>query len=223
MSQPRRREWRGGCISTSSASEARTVPLVGTSTGAKGHGRHVTRVARQPRPPPGALSREARSVFGYAARHGTGSSFSPRRRQHRAGRGGLTARAVAPGPDPCRWWATAESERPDRSTRGRGTELSRPAPAPFRSSAANPSALNAWITFRAYCGFAANIAAASVALRPCADASTIPARRKRTRSRAVLVILTSRCASSGVSSPRSLGLSRHAHHLRRTASSADRD
>ena len=44
--------------------------------------------------------------------------------------------------------------------------------------------LNAWITSRAYCGVAANIAAASAALRPCTDASTIPARRSRTRSRA---------------------------------------
>jgi hypothetical protein len=48
-------------------------------------------------------------------------------------------------------------------------------------------------------GEAANMAAASAALRPCTDASTIPARRNRnpTRSRAVRVILTRRCASAG--------------------------
>jgi hypothetical protein len=70
---------------------------------------------------------------------------------------------------------------------------------PLASSAANPLSPNVWITSRAYCGEAANIAAASTALRPCTDASTIPARRNRTRSLAVLVILTRRCASSGSS------------------------
>ena len=44
---------------------------------------------------------------------------------------------------------------------------------------------------------AANIAAASAALRPWTEASTIPARRSRTPSRAIRVILTSRCASAG--------------------------
>jgi hypothetical protein len=61
--------------------------------------------------------------------------------------------------------------------------------------------LNAWITSRAYCGFIANMPAASAALRPCTDASTIPARRSRTRSLVVRVIRTKRCASSG-SNPR---------------------
>src|SRR6187200_918343 len=73
-------------------------------------------------------------------------------------------------------------------------------PLHFGSKAANPWALNAWITSRAYCAVAANIAAASAALRPCTEASTIPARRSRTRSRAVLVILTRRCASAGSNS-----------------------
>ena len=73
--------------------------------------------------------------------------------------------------------------------------LGRP-PLHFGSSAAKPWALNAWITSRAYCGDAANIAAASEALRPCTDASTIPARRSRTRSLAVRVIFTRRCASA---------------------------
>ena len=68
---------------------------------------------------------------------------------------------------------------------------------------------------RAYCSEAANIAAASAALRPWTEASTIPARRSRTRSRAVRVILTSRCASAGSRAPdEHLRLSCH-HHLRR--------
>jgi hypothetical protein len=70
-------------------------------------------------------------------------------------------------------------------------------PLHFGSSAANPFSLNAWITSRAYWVVAANIAAASAALRPCTEASTIPARRSRTRSLAVLVIFTRRCASAG--------------------------
>jgi hypothetical protein len=70
-------------------------------------------------------------------------------------------------------------------------------PLHFGSNAANPCSLNAWITSRAYCAVAANIAAASAGLRPCIEASTIPARRNRTRSFAVLVILTRRCASAG--------------------------
>ena len=86
------------------------------------------------------------------------------------------------------------------SSRMWGPNLGGRPPLHFGSSAANPWVLNAWITSRAYCGLAANIAAASAALRPWTDASTIPARRSRTRSRAVLVILTSRSASSGVSS-----------------------
>ncbi|MFD9961878.1 hypothetical protein [Amycolatopsis sp. NPDC059020] len=57
--------------------------------------------------------------------------------------------------------------------------------------------LNAWITSRTYPSVAANIAAISPADRPCHEASTIPDRRSRTRSRADLVILTSRWASSG--------------------------
>src|SRR6188472_4272058 len=73
-------------------------------------------------------------------------------------------------------------------------------PLHFGSNAANPCSLNAWITSRAYCAVAANIAAASAAVRPCIEASTIPARRSRTRSRAVLVILTRRCASLGSNS-----------------------
>ena len=73
-------------------------------------------------------------------------------------------------------------------------------PLHFGSNAANPCSLNAWITSRAYCAVAANIAAASAGLRPCIEASTIPARRSRTRSRAVLVILTRRCASAGSNS-----------------------
>src|SRR5687767_7228704 len=73
-------------------------------------------------------------------------------------------------------------------------------PLHFGSSAANPCWLNAWITSRAYCAVAANVAAASAGLRPCIEASTIPARRNRTRSRAVLVILTRRCASAGSNS-----------------------
>ncbi len=40
-----------------------------------------------------------------------------------------------------------------------------------------------------------DIAAASAALRPCTEASTIPARRSRTRSRAVLAILTRRLST----------------------------
>ena len=52
----------------------------------------------------------------------------------------------------------------------------------------------------AYCAVAANIPAASAGLWPCIEASTIPARRSRTRSRAVLVILTRRCAWSGSNS-----------------------
>src|SRR6185312_16088856 len=73
-------------------------------------------------------------------------------------------------------------------------------PLHFGSNAANPFSLNAWITSRAYCAVAANIPAASAGLRPCIEASTIPARRSRTRSRAVLVILTRRCASAGSNS-----------------------
>src|SRR4051812_16504053 len=73
-------------------------------------------------------------------------------------------------------------------------------PLHFGSSAASPCWLNAWITSRAYCAVAANIAAASAGLRPCIEASTIPARRNRTRSRAVLAILTRRCASAGSNS-----------------------
>jgi hypothetical protein len=73
-------------------------------------------------------------------------------------------------------------------------------PLHFGSKPANPCWLNAWITSRAYCVVAANIAAASAALRPCTEANTIPARRNRTRSRAVRVIFTSRCASAGSNS-----------------------
>jgi hypothetical protein len=58
-------------------------------------------------------------------------------------------------------------------------------PLHFGSNAANPCSLNAWITSRAYCAVAANIAAASAGLWPCTEASTIPVRRNRTRSRAV--------------------------------------
>src|SRR5689334_2225933 len=54
-------------------------------------------------------------------------------------------------------------------------------PLHFGSNAANPWVLNAWITSRAYCAVAANIPAASAGLRPCIEASTIPARRSRTR------------------------------------------
>src|SRR3954454_4542359 len=39
-------------------------------------------------------------------------------------------------------------------------------PLHFGSTAANPDSLNAWITSRAYCADAANISAASAALRP---------------------------------------------------------
>jgi hypothetical protein len=60
--------------------------------------------------------------------------------------------------------------------------------------------LNAWITSRAYAAVIANIAAASVALRPWVEASRIPARRNRTRSLVVRVILTRRSASDGESS-----------------------
>ena len=80
-----------------------------------------------------------------------------------------------------------------------GPNLAGRPPLHFGSNAANPCSLNAWITSRAYCGFIANIAAASDALRPWADASTIPARRSRTRSFVVRVIFTRRCASSGSS------------------------
>nr|WP_017986186.1 hypothetical protein [Amycolatopsis methanolica] len=59
--------------------------------------------------------------------------------------------------------------------------------------------MNAWITSRTYPSLAANITAISPADRPWVEASTIPDRRSRTRSRADLVILTSRWASSGSS------------------------
>ena len=86
----------------------------------------------------------------------------------------------------------------DRLTH-RGPNLTGRPPLHFGSNAANPCSLNAWITSRAYCGFIAYIAAASAALRPCTDASTIPARRSRTRSFVVRVIRTKRCISSGSS------------------------
>jgi hypothetical protein len=57
--------------------------------------------------------------------------------------------------------------------------------------------LNAGITSRTEPSVAAHIAAISPAGRPCDEAGTIPDRRGRTRSFADLVILTSRCASSG--------------------------
>ncbi|GAA1844606.1 hypothetical protein GCM10009836_25070 [Pseudonocardia ailaonensis] len=75
--------------------------------------------------------------------------------------------------------------------------------------------LNAWITSRAYCAVAANIAAASAAERPCTEASTIPARRSRTRFRAVRVIFTSRCASAGSNSRTNTSGCRAIAHLRR--------
>jgi hypothetical protein len=100
-----------------------------------------------------------------------------------------------------------------RATRQMSSRTSEPnlggrPPLHFGSSAANPCWLNAWITSRAYCAVAANIAAASAALRPCTEASTIPARRSRTRSRAVRVIFTSRCASAGEIDYRSRSRSR---------------
>ena len=51
-------------------------------------------------------------------------------------------------------------------SRTSGPNLRGRPPLHFGSSAANPWALNAWITSRAYCAVAANIAPASVALRP---------------------------------------------------------
>jgi hypothetical protein len=85
-------------------------------------------------------------------------------------------------------------------SRAAGPNLRGRPPLHFGSKAANPRSLNAWITSRAYCAVAANMPAASTALRPCTEASTIPARRSRTRSRAVLVILTRRCISAGSNS-----------------------
>jgi hypothetical protein len=49
------------------------------------------------------------------------------------------------------------------------------APAPFWVQRREPWVLNAWITSRAYCVVAANIAATSAVLRPWTEASTIPA------------------------------------------------
>src|SRR5437868_15251294 len=82
-------------------------------------------------------------------------------------------------------------------SRAAGPNLGGRPPLHFGDNAANPDPLNAWITSRTYPSVAANITAISGADRPCDEASTIPDRRSRTRSRADLVILTSRCASSG--------------------------
>jgi hypothetical protein len=79
-------------------------------------------------------------------------------------------------------------------SRAAGPNLRGRPPLHFGDSAANPESLNAWITSRTYPSVAANITAISPADRPCAEACTIP--HPRTRSRADLVILTSRCASS---------------------------
>lgn len=90
----------------------------------------------------------------------------------------------------------ARSDAADLFTGGR-TELTGSAAAAFGDNAANPWALNAWITSRTYPSVAANIPAISPMDRPCTEDSTIPARRNRTRSFAGRVIFTNRCASSG--------------------------
>lgn len=93
-------------------------------------------------------------------------------------------------------WAGAVLATRQIVSRSTGPKLRGRPPLHFGSSAANPWSLNAWITSRTYCALAANIVAASLAERPCTEASTIPARRSRTRPLAVLAILTRRCASA---------------------------
>jgi hypothetical protein len=82
--------------------------------------------------------------------------------------------------------------------------------------------LNAEITSRTVCSFAANITAISRAALPCNDANTMPARRNRTRSFAVRDILTRRCASSGSNSrTNTSGLRAITDHLPHPASDTD--
>ena len=98
-------------------------------------------------------------------------------------------------------------------SRAWGPNLGGRPPLHFGSNAANPWALNAWITSRAYAAVIANIAAASLAERPWVEASTIPARRSRTRSFVVLVILTRRSDSAGLSSRTNTSAGRAIAHL----------